>query len=171
MNGLRPRAGQRGMVLAISLLVLLILSLVATTVARTNRLQLHMAGNDEARIAAMQRALAVADSVLPVAIAPGRPAQVGYRLCTALSTDTRCDERTITLDPSVQTAIGSLDVAVVRVAPLQDRLPVMAEAKASSTVHYRAARIEVQVAYDGSSGGRGRAMLTQGLLVRLPAAP
>jgi Tfp pilus assembly protein PilX len=45
---------QAGVVLVVSLLVLLVMGIIATTVARTNQLQLHMAGNDEARIAAMQ---------------------------------------------------------------------------------------------------------------------
>ena len=52
------------------------LGLIAATVARTNLLQLHMAGNDEARIAAMQQALAAVDSVLAgdVGACGGEPA-------------------------------------------------------------------------------------------------
>jgi hypothetical protein len=169
MRETRSDAAQRGVVLVVSLLVLLVLGIVATTVARTNQLQLHMAGNDEARIAALQQALAVSDSVLGAATGAQLPATVGYRVCTAAAAADNCDERTLVLDPLVEPGVGKLEVALVRMAPLVGRLPVMGEADASSTVHYRAAKIEIQVGYDGIREGSGRAALAQGLLVRLPA--
>ena len=47
-------------------------------------------------------------------------------------------------------------------------MPVLNESNANSTVHYRVAKFEVQVVYDGTAQGGGRASLAQGVLVRLP---
>jgi hypothetical protein len=158
---------QTGVVLVVSLLVLLVMAVIATTVARTNQLQLHMAGNDEARIAAMQQALAAVDGVF------ARPANfradvdIGHRMCLAASVAERCDAQTLTLEHGALPANGLLEVAVQRLAPEAGRMPVLAESSASSTVHYRVAKFEVQVAYDGTAEGGGRASVTQGVLVRL----
>jgi hypothetical protein len=171
MMSMHPHSGQRGVVLVVSLLVLLLLGIIATTVARTNLLQLRMAGNDEARTAAMQQALAVVDAVLPSAVGRVPAGDVGYRLCLPGSDDTGCDEYSLALEGGALPATGSTAVAVTRVAPLEERMPVLAEAQASSTVYYRVAKLEVQVSYDGSAAGIGRATIAQGLLLRLPASP
>jgi hypothetical protein len=159
------------MVLVVSLLVLLLLGIIAGTVARTNQLQLHMAGNDEARIDALQQALAAVDGVLAGAAGISPAGSPGYRVCAAGDPDTRCDEHTLTLAPDALPAAGGLAVALVRVAPLEGRLPVTGEAGASSTVYYRVAKYEVQAAYDATDRGQGRVALSQGLLLRLPSSP
>tara|TARA_R110001592_G_scaffold215025_2_gene468336 strand:+ start:115747 stop:116283 length:537 start_codon:yes stop_codon:yes gene_type:complete len=158
---------QAGVVLLVSLLVLLVMGIIATTVARTNQLQLHMAGNDEARIAAMQRALAAIDGVI------ARPANfrtdvaAGHQMCTAIAATESCDSHSLTLAQGVLPATGQLEVVVQRLAPEIGRMPVLTEDAANSTVHYRVAKFEVQVVYDGTADGGGRAALAQGVLVRL----
>lgn len=161
---------QRGVALIVSLLVLLVLGVIATTVARTGQLQLYMAGNDETGITAMQQALAGADSVLAGDLNRWTSGPVGYRICTPLFAAARCDERTLVLAPDLIRADGSLEASVVRLPPQITRLPIMAETQASSTVHYRAAKFEVQVAFDGAGERPGRAWLAQGVLVRLPVS-
>ena len=162
-------AGQRGMVLVVSLLVLLVLGLIATTVARTNLLQLHMAGNGEARIAALQQSLAAVDAVLAggVSVLP-ISGGLGYRTCLPGSPNVACNERTVVLAPAALPATGQLDVAVTRVAPLLGNMPVMSEEGASSAVHFRVAKFEIAVAYLAAGQDAGRAALVQGVLVRLP---
>lgn len=158
---------QAGMVLVVSLLVLLVMGVIATTVARTNQLQLHMAGNDEARVAAMQQALAVIDAVY------ARPANfrtdvvTGHRTCLAASINESCDDHSLTLEQGLVPAIGHLEIAVQRLAPEAGRMPVLAENAANSAVHYRVAKFEVQVLYEGAADSGGRASLAQGVLVRL----
>ena len=159
---------QAGVVLVVSLLVLLVMGIIATTVARTNQLQLHMAGNDEARIAAMQQALAVIDGVF------ARPANfrtdvgVGHRMCHVAALSGSCDAQTLTLEAGVLPTVDQLEIAVERLAPEAGRMPVLNESNANSTVHYRVAKFEVQVVYDQTADGGGRASLAQGVLVRLP---
>ena len=77
---------QAGVVLVVSLLVLLIMGIIATTVARTNQLQLHMAANNEARVAGMQQALAIVDAVFARSIKflcqqPCRPQKLPGGIC------------------------------------------------------------------------------------------
>lgn len=168
MSPCRHRPNQRGVVLVVSLLVLLVMGIVATTVARTNQLQLHMAGNDEARIAALQQALAVADGIFARSANTHVSSGVGHRNCLADSVDTGCDEHTLMLEQGVLPAIGELHAAVVRMAPEEGRMPVFSEGAANSTVHYRVASFELQVVYDGTAEGSGRSSLAQGVLVRFP---
>ena len=162
--------GQRGLVLLVALLVLLLLAVIAMTIAGTNRLQLHMATNDEGRVAALQQALAVVDAVLDSPTGISLDSSVGDRRCMAGSPDPSCDEYTIELPPGALPGAGSLEVSVTRIAPAQSEMPSMGEAEASSAVHYRVAKFEIQVAYDGAAAGIGRATLTQGVLVRVPVS-
>lgn len=163
-------ANEGGAVLLVSLLVLLLLGIIATTVAGTSQLQLHMAGNDETRIAAMQQALAAVDGVLALPSNLSANVPVGHRNCTARARAGQCDEYTLSPDPAALPAAGELELAVVRVAPAEAPVPVTPEDVASSAIHYRVAKFEVQVAYDGSAQGGGRAVLAQGVLVRVPVS-
>jgi hypothetical protein len=170
MKGRYPGPGQRGVVLLVSLLVLLLLAMIATTVARTNQLQLHMAGNDEGRVAALQQALAVVDAVLEHPAGMRLDGGVGHKACQSGSPDPSCDEYTIELAADAQPAAGRLELSVTRVAPPESRMPLLDERQASSAVYYRMAKFEVRVAYDGAAAGLGRATLAQGVLVRLPVS-
>lgn len=161
---------QRGLVLLVALLVLLLLAVIATTIAGTNRLQLHMATNDEGRVAALQQALAVVDAVLDSPTGISLDTSVGDRRCMAGSPTPTCDEYTIALPPGALPGAGSLEVSVTRIAPAESAMPSMGEAEASSAVHYRVAKFEIQVAYDGAAAGMGRAALAQGVLVRVPVS-
>ena len=163
------RGGQQqaGVVLLVSLLVLLVMGVIASTVAKTNLLQLHMSGNDEARTSAMQRALAVIDGVVATSGNFRMDVGAGHRLCPASATTAGCDAHSLSLEPKAVPATGHLDVAVLRLAPEQGRMPVLAENAANSTVHYRVAKFEVQVAYTGTPDQGGRVALAQGVLVRL----
>ena len=119
----------------------------------------------------MQQALAVVDAVLPSAVVIAPAGGVGYRQCLPDSADTDCDDYSLALQSGALPAVGITDVAVTRVAPLEERMPVLADPQDSSPVYYRAAKLEVQVTYAGSAAGLGRATIAQGLLLRLSASP
>ena len=160
-------AVQRGTALLVSLLVLLVLALLAATVARTSLLQMQMAGNDEHRMSARQWALAAVDGVLASGIGLELSAKPGFTRCTVGSTAPGCDASDIQLVPAVKPATGRQEAAVARVAPLVSRLPRLSEESASSTVFYRAARFEIRGTYDGTAEGLGRAAVVQGVLVKM----
>ena len=170
MKGRYPGPGQRGVVLLVSLLVLLLLGIIATAVARTNQLQLHMAGNDEGRVAALQQALAVVDAVLEHPTGMRLDSDVGHRVCQSGSADSSCDEYTVGLVPDARPEGGRFEVSVTRIAPLESRMPLLHEGQASSAVYYRVAKFEVRAAYDGAAAGLGRAALAQGVFVRFPVS-
>jgi PilX N-terminal len=158
---------QGGAVLIISLLVLLLLAVLATSVSQTSLLQLHMAANEEAKVAALQRSLAVVDAVLALPGSTPLRGGVGYRICAVEAAEPGCDEASLDIDAGARPAAGSLDYVVTRVGPPLAHLPVMDEDVASSGIHYLAAKFEVRVSYDGTAQDLGRAALTQGVLVRV----
>jgi type II secretory pathway pseudopilin PulG len=160
---------QRGTVLIVTLLVLLLLALLAAAVGRSNLMQLQMAGNDEAKMSALQHALAIQDAVLAQQDSTPVLGGVGYRICTTGSTNASCDQSTLAIDTALQPAIGRVDAVVTRVGPALARLPVLSEAMASSGLHYRVAKFEIRSTYDGSAEGLARAETVQGVLVRLVA--
>lgn len=166
MNTVHAMQRARGAVLLVCLLVLLLLGLLGTTVARTSLLHLHMAGNDENRLSALQQAMAVVDAVL--AAGPGLPLSypVAYRSCTAHAGPQPCDAE-LQLPATLPSAPGRMDAVVERLAPHAARMPRLNEEGASSTVFYRVARFEIRGTYDGTAEGLGRAAIIQGVLVRM----
>jgi len=161
---------QRGVVLIVSLLILLLLGIIATTTSQVSLLQLFMAGNDEARSDALQRSLAAIDAILDNADNTPVVGDLGYVICKKGNT---CDADLIdlaTTNPEIPDLDKYTDFTVVRVAPLETTIPVMDESMASSGISYRAARFEVTAFYDDTASGQGKATVTQGVLVKLAAS-
>ena len=151
-----------------ALLVLLMLALLGTTVARTSLLQMQMAGNDEHRSRARQQAMAAVDSALAAGKGLDLSLPVGYRACSAqVPEQLVCDATDLELPGGLQPESARLGVSVERVAPAAARMPRLGEAGASSTVFYRVAKYEVRGFYDGADLDLGRAEVTQGVLVRM----
>jgi hypothetical protein len=155
------------MVLLVSLLVLLLFAVIASTVLRGNLLQLRMAGNDEAQNAALQQGLAAVDALFASRAGFHLNGGVGHRVCAVDATDSSCDARLLRLPVGLGRAGAAMDYWIVRAAPLEQRLPVMDETDASSTAFYRAARFEIGARYDDTAQGLARAAVVQGVVVRL----
>lgn len=157
---------QRGAVLIVSLVILLAISMLAATVYETNLMQLQMAGNVQFRAQGLQQALAVVDAVLaePGNIVPR--GDVGHRHCAPHDDAQDCDEYSIVIDEALLRAVGRLQYYVVRQGPLLTSLPIMAQDRASSGRHYKAALLEIHASYQGVDQAQGRATVLQGVLVR-----
>jgi hypothetical protein len=175
MNRDRSSIGKRqtGVVLIVSLLILLLLAIIATTVSQVSLLQLSMAGNDEAKADALQRSLAAVDAILESSSNTPVVGDLGYTICKKGVTGGDCDVDSI--DLSLLTfPPPNLDkypnYTVTRVPPLETTIPVMDESMASSGTSYRAARFEISATYDDSAEGQGRASVVQGVLVKLAAS-
>ncbi len=160
---------QRGVVLIVTLVFLLLMSFLASSLYENHLLQLRMAGNEQARSEAMQGALALVDGV--VATESNFPIRgpEGYRICPADLSSESCDEATIVLGLEIPPVGKSHDYSVQRRPPLEALLPVMDEDRASSGKHYRTAVFEIS-ASARTPVGQGVA-LYQGFLVRFPASP
>lgn len=155
------------MVMLVSLLVLLLIALIASTVLRGNWLQLRMAGNEEAKNAALQQGLAAVDALFASRSGFELIGGVGRSVCAIDATASNCDARLLRLPGGLGRAGATLDYWVTRTAPLERRLPVMDEGEASSTAFYRAAQFEVSALYDDTAQGLARAAVVQGVLVRV----
>ena len=167
---LNSRGQQKGLVLIVSLLVLLLLAIIATTVSETNLLQLRMAGNEQAKTEALQRSLALVDAILDNASNTPVVGGIGYKICKQGVSGGGCNTSTITVDGTLEpAAIGDFDYFVTRVGPLETTIPVMSEQMASSGTAYKAAKFEITSDYDGSDENLGRARVVQGILVRIAA--
>lgn len=163
-TGYRHR--QHGLVLILALLILLATALLASTLFETNLMQMRMAGNEQARAQALQGALSVVDAVLEDHANFPLHGQVGDRFCPAGTADSNCDAVLAALDPRAVGTQAVLGYFLTRKGPLELALPVMAEGRASSGRHYRAALFEV------TSAARtvgARVSVSQGILVRLVA--
>jgi Tfp pilus assembly protein PilX len=160
---------QRGVVLIVSLIFLLLITLVATSSSQTSTLQLQMAGNDQSRIEAKQRVLAAIDEIAQDGDNMPVVGNIGYKTCKSGISGGGCDTSSITLSSSVASLPANADMNydVTRVGPLEAAAPTMGESQASSANFYKVARFEVNTAFDGSSARLGNSSMAQGVLVRV----
>lgn len=162
---------QGGAALIVSLLFLLLLTLVATTGAENSTLQLQMAGNEQSRVEALQRNMAILDAIIDDADNAPVVGGVGFKICNLAATDASCDLKEIDIDSSVATVPTGVDVDyfVTRVGPLEVDAPSMSEELASSASAYKFARQEITSMIDGTDARLGNSTVVQGMHVRIPA--
>jgi len=156
---------QRGSVLLISLVFLIILTLGATTTMRTSTMELRMAGNEEARLITLEMTQSIIDEVV------GNPdnmivsGNVGFINCT--TNVTGCNTSLVTIDTNLLSVskAGNARVIVERLAPALTPAPRGINSSADA---FFAARFEVDTTYDGTSSNEGKAAIVQGVLVLVP---
>ena len=144
----RFRKRQRGAVLLIAMIFLLLLAIIAGTVTQTSILEFLMAGNAQFREEAFQESQAVVTEIasdlgnFPVV------GQIGYKLCKTKVGD--CDEKIGDLVANKNT---KADYTVVRRGPLiLESLPFrQSESQGSSSTNFDAVIFEITVAVDGSN--------------------
>jgi hypothetical protein len=166
MRKLKRKSRQRGAVLLISMVFLLLLSIIAGTVTQTSILEFFMAGNAQFREEAFQQAQALTTEIatdirnFPVV------GQIGYDVCPS-----GCDAATQPLTFSVPAGIEA-DFKVTRRGPLLlESLPFrQTEGNASSSPNFDAAIFEIDVLVDGTKNRLGRAQIVQGMAVRVASS-
>ena len=195
ISGLKAR--QAGAVLLVSLLFLLLMNIAVATTTRGSSLQLRMAGNEQSRLEARQRVMAVLDGIINDL--DNFPAQggIGHRICAAGSAGSHCDERLIELsaDLTHTPGGGSLDFYILRKGPLETDLPGGGEnggegdserdaegdserdAEGSGensgekvgAIVFKAAHFEIFAEFDGSGAGLASSSMTRGVMVKVAA--
>jgi Tfp pilus assembly protein PilX len=162
---------QDGTVLIISMVFLLLISLIASTAAETNTLQMQMAGNNQLRADAHQRVMAILDAILDDSNNTPIVGNVGYKICDTASTDTSCNRALISLSSTVTSSPSgtSQDYFVTRTGPLETGAPVMDESTVSSASAFNMARLEVTASFDGNAVRLGNSKIVQGVTVKIPA--
>lgn len=157
----------RGMILLITLMILLVIGLIASTLARTYRLQLQVAGNEEARIAAIQRAYGGVDRIIAEIDSFSAGSESSGTRCNLASAFPDCEHASLELKPR-RASDDSLKAIVRGPLSLADGVPRASLAGATSAVHFKVAKYEIEVVYRGASEAEGRAHTTQGVALRLP---
>jgi hypothetical protein len=162
---------QSGAVLVVSLILLLLLGLLATSVSENSLLQVQMSGNDEAKLAAQHEAFAIVDAIIENSESAPVLGDLGYTVCSIdeAQQPSTCDESTIDLSSlGVIPSDANVTFYVQRVGPEEVPLPFVDATRAGSASRFKLARQEIVVAIDRTSQGRGRVQLVQGLLRVLP---
>lgn len=158
---------QKGVVLIVALIFLLMTAMISMTVMRTSTLEVKMAGNEQFREEAFQQVQAVL-----TAIADDSPnnlvvaGDIGYTICQAGVSG--CDANTLNVVSDLNTVPtgASLNYSAVRLGPLLTNLPFrLGEEQASGAASFKAALFEVEATYDGVSAGLGRSSAAQGVAV------
>lgn len=157
------RKAQSGAVLLISMVFLLLLAIIAGTVSQTSILEFFMAGNEQFREEAFQKAQAVVTEVsgdinnFPVV------GQVGHTTCPSGCNSTYSP----TLESTSVNPEYDTEYQIVRRGPLfKESLPFrQGEGSGSSTTSFDAATFELDVKVDGSASRLGKANVIQGMAV------
>lgn len=168
------RQRNRGVVLILAMVFLLLLTLVATTVMQFSIQEFQMAGNNQFREEAFQRAQAVAEELaddpnnFPVV------GDVGYTICLASDSDSDCNNSNFLIAPDSASAPDGVGVSyqVIRQGPrFVDALPFReSQSTASSVRAFDAALFEIQVDVDGNEARLGSAEVAQGVAVRVASS-
>jgi len=157
---------QRGAVLLVSLIFLIVMSLLALSSMQTSRLELRMANNEEVRTSAHQAAQALIDAIVATPSMTPVIGGVGFTLCTTGQPD--CNLETLfmpvgALAPEVDA--GHLFGSAVLTAPTNIPPP---RGLGFSSDKFAASIFEISTTYDRADEGLGRADVTQGLVVLTP---
>ena len=166
---------ERGAVLLLAILFLVLLAMVAATVMQTSILELHMAGNDEHREQAFQEAQAIAGAIFDNADNFPTNTSVGQKICAPADTDGRCVEgHFLSITPAAELADERVlvEFRVQRLGPLMLSSPPIRKLQrdSSSSLAYGAALFEAHVVVDGQGVGQGRAEVVHGVAVLIASA-
>jgi len=165
----------RGAVLLLAMVFMLMLAVIAGSVMQTGVLEFHMAGNDQFQEEAFQRAQAIASELSRDPDNFSLAGGLGYTLCFSQvqNQDPDCDENSLSAPVSGVAPEGvELTYRVIRQGPrLLQRFPLReAQGVASGSGLFDAAIFEVNVHVDGSGRRLGSARVVQGIAVRLAAS-
>jgi hypothetical protein len=163
----------RGAVLLLAMVFMLMLAVIAGSVMQAGVLEFHMAGNDQFQEEAFQRAQAIASELSRDQDNFSLAGGLGYTLCSSEDSDPDCDGNSLGIPLSAVVPEGvELTYRVIRQGPpLLQIFPIReAQSVASGSGIFDAAIFEVSVHLDGSAERLGSAQVVQGMAVRLAAS-
>ena len=159
-------ARQGGAILVIALMFLVAITLFTLSSMRTSNISLHMAQNEESRVAAVQAAQALADAIVANPASTPVIGKSGFTACAGY--EYNCDRYDLPIQDSVLgTAIASnhLSARVERIGAEFQPPPRVVE---SSIDKFDSASFRVITTYDRVDEGLGRQQVTEGVLVLVP---
>lgn len=155
---------QRGVALAVALILLVVLTLLALSGIRLSTMELRMALNDELRVAAFEQAQSLVDGTVrtfsntPI-LAPG------LTRCAKTITD-KCTTATLQLpgplDAQVDDTSVDVNVLIERIPPQNAEPPINSGFSLSS---FDAAYMQVSGLWDKNAAGLGSAIVREGIAI------
>jgi Tfp pilus assembly protein PilX len=160
-------ASERGAVLLIALILMALLTVVATSTLRLSTFGLRMAVGEELRSDSLQRAQSLVDDVMASPANLMITNHVGDTNCvTGVS---GCTANTLVLKAGSTSTIfqaqSSGSVQVRRIGPEYSTPPRLT---GYSAVKFEASYLQVESSYDGTAAGWGKASTTEGVAVIVP---
>ena len=168
MNGINRigRNRERGAILVIALVFLVAITLLTLSSMRSSNINLHMAQNEESRVAAVQAAQALTDAIIASPQSTPVVGSSGYTSCTAA--ETQCNRNDLSVsDASLQSdvAMNYLSARVERTGATYRPPPRIVE---SSIDKFTTASFSVTTTFDRARDGLGRQQITEGVIVLVP---
>lgn len=160
------RKKQEGAILVIALMFLVAITLFTISSMRSSNIGLHMAHNEESRVAAIQAAQALADVIVANPASTPVVGETGYTACTAGQQN--CDRENLPVDDSMlasEVAAYHLSARVERTGTVFRPPPRVVE---SSIDKFTSASFRVTTTFDRVDEGLGRQQVTEGVLVLVP---
>ena len=160
------RDRQRGAILVVSLMFLIAITLLTISSMGSSNIGLHMAQNEESRLAAEQGAQALADAIVSDPATTPVIGGSGFTICTAGEANCTSNSLPIT-DPVLRYAVdsGHISARAQRIGPAFRPPSRLVE---SSIDKFSTASFEVTTTYDRVDEKLGRQQITEGLLVLVP---
>ena len=168
MKHCRLKSGhnQRGAILVIALIFLVAITLLTVSSMRSSKIGLHMAQNEESRIAAVQAAQALADAIVANPASTPVVGTTGFTACTAGQSG--CNRNDLPVNNAIlSNAVDAayLTARVERTGSVFRPPPRIVE---SSIDKFSSASFRVTTVYDRVDEGLGRQQITEGVLVLVP---
>jgi hypothetical protein len=163
---INSRQKQQGAILVIALMFLVAITLLTVSSMRSSNIGLHMAQNEESRVAAVQAAQALADVIVANPAATPVVGSTGYTACTPGQQG--CDRNNLPVsDPTLAGEVTTyhLSARVERTGMEFRPPPRVVE---SSIDKFTSASFRVTTTFDRVDEGLGRQEITEGVLVLVP---
>jgi len=157
---------QNGAILVIALMFLVAITLFTVSSMRSSKIGLHMAQNEESRIAAVQSAQALSDAIVANPASTPVVGKTGYTACTA--GEANCNRSDLVVENSIladKVASNFVSARVERIGLVFRPPPRVVE---SSIDKYTSASFSITTTFDRAEDGLGRQQVTEGVLVLVP---
>ena len=164
---------QKGAVLVLALILMMLTGLVATTVMRTSVTEVKMVANSQFKEEAFQTVDSVVNAVAASKNNFVVAGDVGYRNCATGETWGGCNVSLVSVPSAITTVPTGVDLTfhVDRKGPLTTSLPFReSDTIASGANNFNVALFEVVAEFDGRDEKLGQFEIWQGIAVKIAAS-
>lgn len=159
-------ARQQGAILVICLMFLVAITLFTVSSMRSSNIGLHIAQNEESRIAAVQAAQALADVIVANPASTPVIGGTGFTACTP--GEQNCDRNNLAINNEILEAAVAANHVTARVERVGSVFRPPPRVVESSIDKFSSASFTVTTTYDRADEGLGRQQISEGVLVLVP---